>query len=402
MTDNGEYEPGVQTQTPPAAPPVPPVPPPGHGASQSPGRPGKGGGGGVTAGVVLILVGVGLLVARFAPGLSLWQLWPLFVIVPGAVQCFTPGSDGWNVHRFFDGLVTVSIGLLLLANTTGFISWSVWWEVLQLWPVLLISAGLGILGKAVGQTWLRVLGTLVVIAALAIAAASSLASSSVPGFTFSGAEEFAFEEPLGAGTDATLSLDSGVGEIEIDSIRAREVRIDGSSPFGEPRFEVLRSNSTSEVEFALTGEGGVSAFPGTPATRVSTSLSEQLPWEIEVDSGVSTLEADLSDLEVSRFQLKTGVSSNTVRLGDAPGSTDEGVVIIDAGIASVKVLVPSDAEVRVETQSGLTGVDISQLLDKTNQREWQTPGFDSARAAGRPVWVITAKSGIGSFAVDTY
>jgi len=400
MTDNGDYGTGTQTQAPPAAPPVPPAPPAGQAAPQPSGHSGRSGG--VTAGVILILIGAALLFARFMPGLSLWQLWPFFVIVPGVVQCFTPGGEGWSVHRFFDGLVTVTIGLLLLGNTTGYISWGVWWEVVQLWPVLLISAGLGILGKAIGQTWLRVLGTLVVIAALVLAAATSLADSPVVLFSTSGGESFAFEEPLGSGTEASLSLKSGVGEIEIDSIRAREVRIDGSSPFGQPRFEVTRSGSVSEVEFALAGEGEISAFPGTPATRVNASLSEQLPWDISVDSGVSTLDADLSDLEVSRFQLKTGVSSNVVRLGDAPDGADEGIVTIDSGVSSVKVLVPSDAEVRVETQSGLTGVDITQLLDKTNQREWQTPGFDEARAANRPVWIITAKSGIGSFAVDTY
>ncbi len=156
---------------PPVQPPTvqPPVPP----APEPPPPDGQGRRSGVTAGIVLILVGAALLLAQFVPGVSLWQLWPLFVIVPGIVQCFVPGKDGWSVQQFFDGLVTVTIGLILLANTTGYLAWGVWWEIVQLWPVLLISAGLGILGRATHQGWLRVVGTLVVLAAFAYAVSIS-------------------------------------------------------------------------------------------------------------------------------------------------------------------------------------------------------------------------------------
>jgi len=398
MTDNGDHATSTQTQEPPSVPPAPPTV---TTATQPPGHSGRGGGG-ATAGVILILLGAALLLTRFAPGVSIWHLWPFFVIVPGIVQCLTPGSDGWSVHRFFDGLVTISFGLLLLGNSTGYISWGVWWEIVQLWPILLISAGLSILGKAVGQSWLRVLGTLIVIAALAFAAVASMGNGRVRVFGTPGGQEFAFDEPLAATSDARLELSSGVGEIVIDSMTGRSIEIDGSSPFGEPKFEVNRSGRTSEIDFALTDDESISVFPGSPSTLVRASLSQALPWEIVVDSGVSTLDADLSDLEVSRFELKTGVSSNTVRLGDAPESSKEGTILIESGVGSVDVLVPRDAQVRVESDSGLTGVDISRLLDKTGDNEWQTPGFADARRSGEPVWIITAKSGIGSFAVRTY
>ena len=42
--------------------------------------------------------------------------------------------------RVFEGLGTVIFGLVLLGNTTGYISWSVWWIVVTLWPALVIAA----------------------------------------------------------------------------------------------------------------------------------------------------------------------------------------------------------------------------------------------------------------------
>lgn len=396
MTD----ETGPQsTQT--AAPPAPPPAPPTVGAAAPGGERHHRGGGAASAGVILILIGVLLLVGRVTEQISIWQLWPLFVIVPGLVQCVTPGSDGWSVHRFFDGLVTVAIGAILLGNTTGAISWGVWWSALQLWPVLLISAGLGILGKAIGQTWIRVVGTLVVLAALGFAVSTSFAGMPVSVLPPASGASMTYAEDI-VTPEGRLSLKSGVGEIDIDSTRDRAVEIDATSPFGEPRFTSERDGSSTRFDFALTEQGSVQVFPSTPTSRVRAQLSEQPLWEIAVDSGVATLDADLSKLRVREFTLKTGVSSNTVRLGDAPQGVSEGRVNIESGVASVKVLVPKDAQVRIDSASGLVGIDVSRIIGKRGPNEWRTDGFDAAQTAGRPVWVITAKSGLGSLEIETY
>lgn len=387
------------TQT--VAPPAPPPAPPANGAAAPGPEYHRRSNGAATAGVILILIGALLLIGKTTSQISIWQLWPLFVIVPGLVQCATPGSDGWSVHRFFDGLVTVAIGAILLGNTTGWISWGVWWRALQLWPVLLISAGLGILGKAIGQNWIRVAGTLVVLAALAFAVSSSFAGIPVSVLPPVSGESTTFSEEV-ATPEARLTLKSGVGEIEIDGSSDRTIEIDATSPFGEPRFTSEREGSQSRFDFSLADGETLHVTPSTPTSRVEASLSERPTWEIAVDSGVATLDANLSDLQVSSFTLKTGVSSNTVRLGDAPRGVSEGRVTIESGVASVKLLVPDDAEVRIDAASGLTGFDISSVFGKRGSNEWRTSGFDAAQSAGRPVWVITAKSGLGSLEVDTY
>jgi len=46
--------------------------------------------------------------------------------------------------------------------------------LLTMWPVLLMAAGIAIIGKGIGQQWLRAVAPLVIWAALAIAVASSL------------------------------------------------------------------------------------------------------------------------------------------------------------------------------------------------------------------------------------
>lgn len=75
-----------------------------------------------------------------------------------------------DVRRAFSGLNVIAIGLILLANTLGYLPWSVWWNILSLWPLLLVAAGLDILGKAFGWQWVRALSGLVVLAGLVFGA----------------------------------------------------------------------------------------------------------------------------------------------------------------------------------------------------------------------------------------
>lgn len=162
--------PAAPPTAPPAAPPIPPGPSDGHGYGRRPRH-----GGGVGIGVVLIALGVALLAAQFLPGVSWGQLWPLIIVAAGLGQMVTPGwGDERGIMRVLDGLGTVLIGLVFLGNTMGYIEWSVWFVLLTLWPVLLIAAGISVIGKGIGQRWLRALAPFVIWAALALAVASSL------------------------------------------------------------------------------------------------------------------------------------------------------------------------------------------------------------------------------------
>ena len=395
------------TSSPTAAPPpVPPpvLPPSAPRAPEPPPTPDdhRRRGGGVTAGIVLILVGLALLLAQFVPGLSLWQLWPLFIIVPGLVQCFMPGKDGWSAQQFFDGLVTVTIGGILLANTTGYLPWDVWWEIVQLWPVLLISAGLAILGRATRQSWVRALGTAVVLIAFAYAVSVSYSGVATRWVGAPAGESFSFTQPVSTDDEPSLTLKAGVGEIVMGGTAGRRVAIQGVSPFGPPSFVSETAGGTTDVTFELTSEDSFVTYPGAPTARVEALLSEWVPWEVTLDTGVSSLEADLSGVPLSRLELKTGVSSNTIKIGDPPLGPDEGRVIVKSGVSSVKILVPSDAEVRVESDSGLTSHAIDDSLESLGGGRWETPGFSAAQQAGEPVWIISASSGLGSVAVSTY
>lgn len=130
--------------------------------------------GSITAGVVLIIIGAALMAAQFVPGLAWWTLWPALIILAGLVQMVTPGLRGWGLERLSEAFGTMFIGAVLLGCTTGYIGWGMWATALSFWPVLLVMAGLSMMGQATGQTWLRAIAPAVVWAAIGYAAAAEV------------------------------------------------------------------------------------------------------------------------------------------------------------------------------------------------------------------------------------
>lgn len=390
-----------------AAPPEPPQPPPPSPAASPSGEPERKspGGGATTAGIVLILVGAVLLAARFTPMFSWWNLWPLIIVVAGLVQAFTPGKDGWTVAKMFDGFVTVAFGGVFLAITAGVAGWDVWVRIITFWPVLLIALGLELLGKSIHASWPKVLGSLAIIAALAYAVMVSAGSITDFAFTGSGAtapsaRDFSYSEQVGSVEEAHLTLDAGVASVKMGA-DSDLISVAGNGA-EEPRVEVDRASSPAEVGVRLGDDGdGVVIWPGTN-TRYDVGVSDQVTWSMRINTGVSELVADLSGVPVSALDLRPGVASCDVKLGDVPIGVDEGSVEVRAGVSSVVVRIPADAEARVEIESGISGNSVRGDFEKLGGGVWETPGYADAKSSGRPVWLLSMKSGVGSITIDTY
>jgi hypothetical protein len=358
---------------------------------------------GASLGIALIVIGIVVLLGEIVPGLAWWTLWPLIIVVAGLIQAFTPGRQGWNVERLFDGFVTVAIGLVILGITTGYVGFGVVWQILALWPVLLIALGLDLLGKATRATWVSALGSIAVIGALGYAVAlnvSGAASFSLLGGTTEG-NTTKISEPVGLVREADLVVKAGVAEVKLAD-GTRLVDATGVSPWGEPDFSVSRSGHQADVKLSLGEADSVVTWPGGPRAAIDAELGRGVLWDLLVEIGVTTLDADLSDLSVRSIEVKPGVSDCTITLGEVPGGIDVARTVVKSGVSSVKLRVPDDVEARVESDSGLTGHSLDESFESTGSRTWETSEYDAARSAGRGVWLITVQSGIGSVDVETY
>lgn len=63
------------------------------------------------------------------------------------------------------GIFWILVGLVILANNLGWLSWWVWADLLHLWPLLLIAIGLELIVKKSKLQWLGYLSTLLIVGA---------------------------------------------------------------------------------------------------------------------------------------------------------------------------------------------------------------------------------------------
>lgn len=354
--------------------------------------------GAVWWGTALILVGAALLIGQFVPGLQPWRFWPLIIVVLGVRQMFGPVGKRWSVRHLAEGLTTVALGLVLLGQMTGYLAWDVWLNVLRLWPLLLVSLGLEIIGKAVRNEWLRALGGVVIAAGLVYAALVMSPASTGP-FWIVGpigqTERFAHSAPHEAGiSEGSALVEGGVGTLKVTG-GSDLVSAEGATPF-VPVFDVNTSGSKADVRVGL-GDGAW--WPAAEQTRLDVALDRRVRWDLRVNAGVTSYDVDLRDLSLDRLEFNAGVSEGTLTLGEP--ATEAVPATVAAGVSSITLRVPQEYPVRLTFETGLTDINVrGEWASRRdgNKRIYESPGFKDAE----PYWDVAVKAGVGAVTAEYY
>jgi hypothetical protein len=143
-----------------------------------------------------------------------------------------------------------------------------------------------------------------------------------------------------------------------------------------------------------TFDGGVDATPAGPGrVRLTTphpaswswgwgrapfdwrvGLTAEVPIRLEVETGASDNELDLSSLRVTDLRLRTGAAQSRVTL-PAAGVTR---VNAEGGAAQMRFRVPVGVAARITSAMaiGTTDVDTNRFPRTTDGRGWASPDFD--------------------------
>lgn len=352
-------------------------------------------------GVALIGVGGVLLVSQFLPGVELWRYWPLIIVAIGVRGMFGSGGGRWSMKSAAEGLTVAAVGAVFLGQTLGYLSWGVWLDIFRLWPVLLISFGLEIIGKGLRADWLRALASIVVIAALAYGALAMTPASTWPPAPVGGADA---SRAYSMSTDRSSGVKEGEAHIEAG---VSEFSLAGgttlASASGRSRFP-LRYKATDDGRTADVEIGLLGAHTGlVERSELNVTLSNAVVWDLDVSTGVSSFGVDLTDVQVSELDFETGVSEGTLTLGPsgAGGWRGRRPAKIKGGVSSLTIRVPERDDVRATVRSGLSSIvfdDTWNRVDAGDRRVYESAGFSGSGA----YWDIAIDAGIGAITVEYY
>jgi hypothetical protein len=286
--------------------------------------------------------------------------------------------------------ILIIIGIVLLLNNLGWTTISVW-DLLRLWPVLLIAGGLEIL---IGQRS-TLASLLVLIAMLALLGGGVwlLTSSRSPGALLEGEE---ISQSLRGATSAEVDIGFGVGTLRVRPMSDPDKLILGEAELhrGEKLEQEFRVSGDTAI-FGLRSTGNWSApFFGWEGDKVwDLALNRDVPIKLDIDAGVGDAAINLERLDLSELSLNMGVGRMTATLpmrGDLSAK-------IDGGVGELFIKVPEGMEVRVRANAGLGNTSVPSAYRREGD-VYVSPGYGNADNRID----LTLEIGLGRIVIQEY
>jgi hypothetical protein len=331
-----------------------------------------------------------------------------------------------DVRRVFSGVNLIAIGVVLLANLTGSLPWSVWFNVVSLWPLLIVSVGFDIMGSSTKAPWLNVVGSLILLAGFGYAVLVMPAGGTAPTWLWSvnGGGGVPFSQALTPSEAASgsewwgLDVEDAASSVTIRPSSGEFFRMDGTSTPPVPKAGIYMVS-----KYSIPGPqrepgwwvrvrrgGNLDARPyGGSEMRIG--LSREASWTVALSTVAGNVDADLYGLKVNRVGIKTGAGNVALRLPDGPPDV---ATTIETGAAAVAVRVPVTADVTVVDRCALVardcpgfvrvGTGTPVILHRSATVDPMSEALEQGPGPPRPTNRITIdlSVAVGSVSVTTY
>lgn len=238
-------------------------------------------------------------------------------------------------YQIFWGGFLILLGIMLLLDQLGLVRFG------QLWPLLLVAIG----------GWMIWRNT------------SGRSAT---------AETETLSIPLEGATQAHLKLSHGAGRLQITANAEEGNLLDGAFDNGVIHH-IRRSGDQLDVTLRANP---LEPFEWIPGSQINWSigLNRDTALTLDLHTGASRADLDLSKLKVQRIHLNSGANDTQITLPAHAGHTD---FKIDAGAASVSVQAPDGVAVRLKS-TGLLSTSVDQQRFPRSGKYYQSPDYDTA------------------------
>jgi hypothetical protein len=324
--------------------------------------------------------------------------------------------------KLIPGLVLVLIGAAFLLNNFGYIHFH-WINILHLWPLFLVMAGINLVFAHNRTAWATILKISVLVGGFALILFGDFGtrfnfwpgrhftymndnndnndnsddntddsdSTSTPGTKWSG--KTVFSEPYKAGVKyARLNISGGGTTYVLNDITTQLFEANTRDNRNKYDLTQRQDDSTSVIDFHMHDHHGFNFDSGR--SEASMRLNPNPIWDIDVETGATQLNFDLSKFKIKALKLHGGAASFNVKMGQPQLMTD---VDISTGVSSVEVSIPQNAACSIQTDSGLSSNNFDGF-NKSADNNFETPGYSAAKNKMH----IHISGGLSDFKVRRY
>jgi len=322
--------------------------------------------------------------------------------------------------KLLPGLVLVLIGAAILLANYGYLHFH-WWNIFRLWPIFLVIGGVNLVFSHNKSPWATIIKISVVVIGLGLLFFGNFGErfNFWPGnhFSFNNNDydsndnddsdntdnnktdvkmigNGTFNEPYNAGIKVARLNISGGGTTYNLSDTTNQLFSAYTKDGENGRYDLSHSmdDSVYVLDFKMRNHNGFNW--DSEKNKAAFRLNPNPEWEINVETGATSLDFDLSKFKVKELKLHGGAASFTVKLGMPLAMTD---VEISTGVSGVDISIPQNAACSIETNSGLSDNKFDGF-NKTSDNNYETPGFDAAKNKMH----IHISGGLSDFKVRRY
>jgi len=308
----------------------------------------------------LLLIAVGAVMIMSRAGLlygDTWQilirLWPLLLVIGGLDNLF-------NRRSVVSSVLSVGVGTLFLLFYMGYLiplDINIW-DIIRLWPVLLIAWGLDII-FARRSLLVAAVGFLVGLA-LVTGFAWLLMNPLDSGGTEVDSDQVS--QPLRGVTSASLVISPLSGVVDISGGADASDLISGRLS--------LWQGETADTSYSTRGDKGIYELEGRGTymfdrfvmvsqdfSRWNLKLNSEIPLELYLHLVAGEHNIDLTGLDVEELEVGTVFGRTVLRLpeeGDFRGD-------VETVFGELVILVPRGTPVRIRTEKGIAVLNVRGL-----------------------------------------
>ncbi len=273
-------------------------------------------------------------------------------------------------------LVLIAIGIIVLLANTGVLSPQALERLGDLWPLLLVILGLQLI---LNHTLPRQQATLIGLGATAVIVVAAVAYAALAPAAPFGIQRFDSSEQLGGLSEATLDINYGAASIDVKagSLDNSLYQAHVDYPGGENPPTISLDRETGTLQIRESSSFSPFHLFGGQRRHVQLTLTDQVPWSIQIGGGAANLHLDLRHAQLSKLEISGGANQLDAQLPTPKGTV---LISVSGGANNVKMVAPAQSQWRVAVSGGVSAVTIngSSSGNLGGDFQQQSPGYGSA------------------------
>lgn len=274
------------------------------------------------------------------------------------------------VSKISNGLYILLAGFVFLWIMLGFISWSIFFQLLRLWPLFFVIVGIDAIFGRTKLYFLRMISPILVISAVL-----GIIYVSQDGDLFHPREIELYKinkEVVSPNRITDFSFDISSGKLILTDCNNNLINADLRVPMGtEPSVNFKKFEGEDLYEISNGFLNNYIFAPWDSRHLWDIEINKEVPVKIRIKADTSVNRFDASKLSISNFVLDTKFSSNEIILNENVEK-----VRIDSLGSKLSIVIPKEVGVKISLDKLFITDNFKELGLDRNFKEYISPNYN--------------------------